>query len=111
MKKLLLVLLALTGCTTVYLPNGQSYVSMPSGHVLVNNTNYELDVTIDGVLTATVRSGQTLAVQERWLMPGTQVSVVAHERGVYMGASSHSFSTGTPETWQINYVERPREPQ
>jgi hypothetical protein len=105
-----LALLLLTGCTTVYLPNGQGYHTMPSKHVVVNNTGYLLNLTVDGVPVTTLGNGQSLALQQHFLIPSTQASVVAFDaEGNYVGAANYTFHASTADTWQINQVDRPRE--
>ncbi len=102
--------LALCSCTTVYLPNGQSYYTTPSKHIVVNNTGYLLDLTVDGVPVTTLRNGQSIALQQHFLIPQTQASVIAHDAsGCYVGAANYVFHTSTADTWQVNQVDRPRE--
>ncbi len=109
-RSVILALLLLTGCTTVYLPNGQSYLTTAARHIVVNNTGLILDVSTDGLPLTTLQSGQSISIMPHWLVPHTQVSVVAHDaHGHYVGADHYTFKSAQAETWQVNQVDRPRE--
>lgn len=111
MKKLLcLALLALTGCTTVYMPNGQKYLTTAARHVVMNNTGFLLDVSVDGQPLTTLATGQSISVMPHWLVPKTLVTVVAHDtHGNFVGTDNWTFLSATAEVWQVNQVMRPQE--
>ena len=111
MKKLALILaLALTGCTTVYMPNGEKYRTTAARHIVVNNTGYILDVSVDGQPVTSLQTGQSISLMPHWLVPNSQVAVIAHDaHGNYVGASTYTFHSATADTWQVNQVDRPRE--
>jgi hypothetical protein len=111
MKQLILLAMLtglVTGCTMVYLPNGETYKTTGLRHIVVNNTGYALDVSVDGKPLTTLQTGQTIGLPFTWLVPDQQVVVVAHDHGQYIGCSTMEFHASRAYTWQINSVDRPQ---
>lgn len=115
MKIQILFLLSLAGCccqpcgvVPPVAPYYQSYPS-PRQRSILNNTGYVLDVLQDNQRIAVLRNGEQCALCDNWLVPRTTVTVTGHtETGVYVGAASWIFQSGTPEVWQVNELRAPQ---
>jgi hypothetical protein len=107
---ILLLCVGLAGCTTVYLPNGEKYLTTASRHVVVNNTGFRLDVSQDGLPVTTLETGQSISLTPHWLVPKALVVVIAHDaQGNYAGTDNYTFLSSTAEVWQVDSVRRPQE--
>jgi len=111
-KALCILLLALTGCTTVY-NNGDcnklSWLNVNPRQWVLNNTPYDLRVLQDGVAIAKkLEPGQQVPVTPRLLEERIVVTITAHERetGALIGSDTWTFRGWNPEVWQVNEVYR-----
>lgn len=114
MKNILLIglLVALTGCTTVYMPNGESYLTTNSPWSIVNNTGVQIDVFSGGTaLAKNIETGQVMPIALALFQEETVVTVVGHTRdGKYAGTENQRFYYHTPFTWTVTRLQKPEQP-
>jgi hypothetical protein len=114
MKKLIVYILALaaTSCTTVYMPNGESYRTANSPWSIVNNTGVQLDVFSGGhALVKNLETGQVMPIALVLFQEETVLTVVGHTPdGKYVGTESQRFYYHTPYTWAVTRLQKPEQP-
>lgn len=93
-----------TACTTVYTPQGDKQIVATSEHTLVNNTDFLLDVTINGAkVYHRITPGQVVSLRGTFLSRSTVVIVTAYDGdGTYHGASTGTFHLNQPQAWLVS---------